>query len=253
MFKKMTVAALASVMISAFAQDNATPNNTMSITTTYDANHPWRAANEYFDPNGKSLWTVEKHVERYADKYLNAGDAYRISDTLSRVPLEIESALVFGLADAHLEAVNIEDRMLAMRFPQDSTTTITTSNTGSGTTTTTTTTTNMASNIDWSSDAPGSRAMRMVMTSERKPKDIDYNEAIDILCSRISDSQAAVLRDWWYSGQDDDNIERSVTVQGATEAQKDAIVRLLKVDASMADDVYYPSVYMHRTYSWINQ
>ncbi len=233
MLKQLTVAALASVMmVSAIAQ-------TPMMTTS--GNHPWRSDKEYFDPTGKPLWEQEKYVGWAARKSLFAGDLIVLIDTIQRAPMSVESALVHGLCNARQQAIMIDDRMLAMRFPMDSMTTMSTTTNPNGTaiTTTTTTTNDYAANIDWSSVDSGARPMRLIMTNPIKPKDVSYDDAISILCSRDSGNERGVLSQWWYSD--------------ATEGQKDAIVRFLKADASIADDIYYPSLYVNRTYSWVNQ
>jgi hypothetical protein len=234
MLKKLTLAALASISMSAFAQ---------SMTTVeYQTSRPmyWNTRDNW-DMSGKSDMEVRKAIESRANTALSGGDRYVLATMFDRVPSNVEHSLLWGLANAHKQAVMINDRMLAYRFPATTVTSTTASSTDTmGTTTVTTTTTTTpdweASNMDWSGIEDSWRPMRMVMTRNVKPKDISYITALDILTSDLNDSSAGVLAGWWNND--------------ASERQKDVIVRMLKDDAMMADAIYYPSVYTRRTYSW---
>jgi len=227
MLKKIAMAALASVTMSAFA-------HTTSITTQ---DKGWNNDNM----QDRSVFDLRKRVEWRANDCLSGGDRFELSNLLDRSSLETENALLKGIVNAHHQAKVITEKVIAMRFPVDTTTTYTTSSNGDGTTTVTQSTTTdwNASNIDWSNEEHGSRPMRLVMANKTKEKDVSYNDAIDILCSNLSDSERGSLQSWWFNT--------------ATEREKDIVCRMLKSDASMADQTFYPSVYMHRTYSWINQ
>jgi len=233
MLKAITAAAMATVMMSAFAQDST--SGSMTITTyDYQTSRPWA---KEMDMSGKNLWEQKRHVEKMANWSLSGADRYNLAETLDRAPMSVENALVHGLTNSHRQAVVINDRVLAMRFPADSMTTTTSTANANGSITTTTTTDTWASNMDWSNEEHGFRPMRLVMTSKVKPKDISYNDAIDILTSNLSETERGILQDWWF--------------MKASDGQKDTIVRMLKSDASIVDETYYPSVYMHRTYSWV--
>jgi len=236
MLKTLTLAALATISMSAFAQ-----SGTMS-TTEYQTSRPMYWNNkDMWDMSGKSDMEVRKAVEWRANTALSGGDRYVLATMLDRAPSSVEHSLLWGLANAHKQAVMINDRMLAYRFPDTTVTTTSTSSTDTmGNTTMTTTTTTSpdwnASNMDWSSMEASWRPMRMVMTQSAKPKNINYYEALEILTSDLNSSSAGVLASWWNGT--------------ASERQKDVIVRMLKDDAMMADAIYYPSVYTRRTYSW---
>jgi len=219
MLKQISIAALAAVSMCAFAQNSSTWSD---------------------DGMNKNDYNMRKHVEWRGNGCLSGGDRYELAEMLDRAPMSVEHCLLLALTGAHKQAVMINDKMLAVRFPADSTTTMATTVNNNGTTTTTTTTTDTwsASSMDWSGEEAGSRPMRLIMTNAKKPKDIDYDETRDILLANLNDTDAAIIADWWRTK--------------ANERQRDIIVRLLKDDARMADQIYYPSVYMHRTYSWVN-
>jgi hypothetical protein len=217
----MICAALAAVSVSAFAQSDMTVTGT--TTSEYINSHPWCPGNT--EVAGKPTWELRHRVEKQANLCLSGGDRFELAYMLDRNPFEVNAALLEGLCRAQHQAVKITERMLAQRFPDD---------------------TSYASLPDnyvlqttpvnsW--DGEG-RALRVVMTNRIRPKDISYDDALDILCMRLDAWETPILSDWWYSG--------------ASEADKDVIVRLLKDDASMADQTFYPSVYIHQSYSWIN-
>ncbi|AIE87368.1 hypothetical protein [Fimbriimonas ginsengisoli] len=235
MLKRLTLAALATISMSAFAQ------NTMT-TTEYQTSRPMMWSDKDWDMSGKSDMEVRKAVESRANDVLSGGDRYCLATMLDRAPSSVEHALLWGLANSHKQAIMINDRMLAYRFPDTTvTTTSTTTTDTTGTTTTTVATTTTpdwnASNMDWSNTEASWRPMRMVMTKSIKPKDLSYIEALDILKSDLNDTSAGILTDWWNNT--------------ASDRQKDVLVRMVKGDARMADAIYYPSVYTHRTYSWV--
>lgn len=233
MLKKISLLALAAVSMSAFAQSSTT-------TTTTITQEPARSSNSDMGLHTRDHWDMKKSVMWRANQALSGGDRYYFSSMLDRLPTSVEMALVAGLSNAHRQAVIINDNMLAMRFPVDSSVTTTSTTDASGTTTTTTTTTTdwqMASTTtgtDWNERS--FRPMRLIMSGSAKPKDINYGEALDILTADVNDSSTAMLRDWWNNK--------------ASDRDRDVIVRLLKDDASMADQIYYPSVYTRRTWSW---
>lgn len=234
MYKNLALVAMAMVSVSAFAQSG---NSTWTPTTS-----SWNKMDD-MDSN-PSFYDMQKKVVWHANKCLSGGDSYTLLTTFDRVPLSVQRALVGGLYDAHKQAKTINEQMLAYRFPAETTTTTSATTTDGSTATTTTTTTTVTDNgtnnwsaMDWSNGDMSSRPMRMVMTKGTKPKDISYSEAIDILIANQGQSTQGILSDWWQ--------------HRASERQKDVIVRLLEDDASMVDQIYYPSVYTHRTYSWI--
>lgn len=230
MFKQMTLAAMAIVATSAFAQ------STTTTTVEYKSAPGWNKADD-IDLEGKSIHQLRKKLEWRANDALSGGDRTTLVSLLNRAPSNVEQALLMGLSKSHRQAVMINDQMLAWRFPADTTVSTTTTNGYSTTTTTTTYDNNMNwSAMDWSSAEANSRPMRMIMTKSAKPKDISYDQAIEILTSDLNDTQAGTLSSWWFSR--------------ASVGQKDVVVRLLKDDAAMADQTYYPSVYSRRTYSW---
>jgi hypothetical protein len=228
MFKKISIAALAAISLSAFAQDS-------------DYGH-WMEKGD-INVAGKSNFELRKRIDRQASECLSFADQYDLDAMLNQNSDEIDTALLRGLCHAHRQAAVITDHMLAMRFPEDSTTYATTTTNGNTVTTTTTTTTLQANNIDWSSEDHSSRPLRIIMTNPIRPKDLSYDDAISVLCSNLNATESSILSGWWYG---EDNRD------GATERMKDVIVRLLKDDARMADQTYYPSVYMHRTSGWTN-
>jgi len=224
MVKKISVLALAAVSMCAFAGSHQ--------------GQSW-ANSKDVDASGGSQYDQRKAVEWRANQCLSGSDRYDLNSMLNRAPSDVEKALLSGLSKAHHQAVMINDQMLAWRFPSETTVATTTSADGTATTTTVTTYDNNTTNwsaMDWSNQEASARPMRMIMTKDSKPKEISYTQAIEILCSDLGDTSTAILSSWWYDK--------------ASDLDKSIIVRLLQDDASMADQTYYPSVYMHRTYDW---
>ncbi len=81
------------------------------------------------------------------------------------------------------------------------------------------------------------RPMRIAMASHGMPKDVNYLDALDVLCSSLTDNEKAILQSWWF--------------YDATERQKDVLVKLIADDAGISDQTYYPSVYTRRTTTWM--
>jgi len=228
MLKKLTLAALATVSMSAFAGN----------THQYQTSGPGWSNSKDVDVSDASMFDQRKALEWRASQCLKGADQYELTQLLNRAPTNVEKALLSGLSKSHKQAVMINDQMLAYRFPSETTVATTTTTDGTSTTTVTTYDSNREnwSAMDWSGQEASARPMRMIMTSSSKPKEISYDQAIEILCSDLGDTSTAILSSWWY-GQ-------------ATDMQKTVIVRLLEDDASLPDQVYYPSVYIHRTYDW---
>jgi len=224
MFKKITVAALATVSMCAFAG-------------THHHQSGWN--NKDMDAADASMFDQRKALEWHANESLSGSDRFALNQMLNRAPMNVEKALLSGLSKAHRQAVMINEQMLAWRFPAETSVSTTTSSDGTATTTTVTTydtNSNNWSAMDWSGQEASFRPMRMIMTKSDKPKEISYDQAIEILCSDLGDTSTAILSSWWYGE--------------ATEQQKDVVVRLLKDDASKGDQTYYSSVYTHRSYDW---
>jgi len=228
MLKKITLAALATVSMSAFAG----PNHQYQSSS-----NGWHNSQD-IDAVDKPLYDQRKAVEWRADQCLSGSDRFDLTNLLNRAPMSVEQALVTGLCKEHRQAVMINDQMLAYRFPSETTVATTTSTDGTSTTTVTTydTTPKDWTAMDWSGQDASFRPMRLIMTKSDKPKEISYTQALGILTANLGDTSTAVLTSWWN--------------EKATEQEKDVIVRLLEDDASMADQIYYPSVYMHRSYDW---
>ncbi len=218
MFKKMTLAALATVSMSAFAQTSTTSwSNDM---TWQQQNHHWNA----MDPNGMTTWDARNMVVWQSNTALSGGDRYILSNLLDRAPHNVVNALVWGLSRANWQARSYATERMMARYPA-STTSYTTSTTNTDGTVTTTTTT---SNTGWAMTA---RPMRFVM-DKMAPRDVNYMEAMDILTSGVTSTEATILRTWW--------------MDTATERQRDVIVRLLKDNATLVDVPYYPSTMPRR-------
>jgi len=228
MLKKITLAALATVSMSAFA------GHTHQYQSSYSG---WHNSQD-IDAADKSMFDQRKAVEWRAEQCLSGSDRFDLTNMLNRAPMNVEKALVSGLCKEHRQAVMINDQMLAYRFPSETTVSTTTSTDGTSTTTVTTYDSNPTnwSAVNWSGQDDSFRPMRLVMTRSDKPKEISYTQALEILSANLPDTSSGILAAWW-NGK-------------ATEQEKDVIVRLLEDDASMADQTYYPSVYMHRSYDW---
>jgi|GEM_PF-3157275 len=235
MFKKITIAALASVSMCAFAQDSSMVRTSSTWSMSGD-----RAM--MMDMNA-SHYEKRKMVEMRANEALSGADRYVLMAALDRAPTSVEHSLVNGLFGAHRQAMMLNDQMIAARFPVQDMTVVTTTTSASGTTATTTTTTTTTTDTTMSGSTMAMdmnditfRPMRMVMQSSARPKMVDYMTATDILTSGLNEAQAGILRSWWMNT--------------ASEREKDVIVRLLEDSAGLADQIYYPSVYTRRIYSW---
>lgn len=242
MIKNMLTMALATMSVAAMAQTDTTSKTTTTTTTEYQTNtHSWNKDRE-MDMNwsDQSMWSLRKHVEWHAGQVLSGGDKFVLATMLDRAPTSVELSILKGLTGARKQAVMINDRMLAMRFPADTTITTTTTADNSGVTKTTKVTADndMSAQAMNMADDSQSRPMRMAMSRSSSPKEINYLDAVDILSSNLDSTESATLQDWWF--------------YRASERQKDVLVRLLKDDAGISSQIYYPSVYTHRTYSWIS-
>jgi hypothetical protein len=168
------------------------------------------------DANGKSHYDIKREVCRQ-EEYLSGGDAYTFEAMLNRMQGNTEDALISGLFAAHRQAVLIKDQIIASRFPDSS----------------------VGDQAVLAQETDSSmRPMRMVMDEPRHHRDMNYGTAFDILTADLNSTQTTWLAQWW-----DD----------ATDREKDIVVRLLKLDASKADDPIYASVYTNVKYDWVNQ
>ena len=230
MFKKICMAAMAMASVCAMAQTS----NTMS-TSTWAQDRTMSGMSDRMEMIDDSMAVSDKRraVISRARQWLSGGDAYEFTSLLDRAPTSVDLAIIESLFDTHRSAVMIQEQRLMQMYPTYTSMYTTSSTDGMGNTTTTTTTTTTNT---WAMDDSSARPLRMVMQSEAKPKDVDYLTALSILTSDLNQSQAGVLSDWWTNT--------------ATERQKDVLVKLVEKSAGWADRVYYPSVYMRR--SWTN-
>jgi hypothetical protein len=202
MFKKLALAALGAISVSAFAQ----------------------SSDSMQDPSTMTYTDAKNAVVTRAFNSINAGDAYVLSNIMDRAPTTIANALAFGLAHNHWQAKIISEELALARYPVDSTSYTTTVTNPDGTVTTTTTTTSTTYNTTY---AENMRPMRMAMESNQWTN-MDWNQALDILTANITTAEATQLRDWWWNR--------------ATEREKDVIVRSLKANAKMGNTVSYSSI-----------
>ncbi|HSI71763.1 MAG TPA: hypothetical protein VK934_01185 [Fimbriimonas sp.] len=204
MFKKFALAAMAVVSVSAFAADNTN----------------WQ------DPSTMSYSDAKKAIMTRAWEAINPGDAYLLSNVIDRSPTTVANALAFALAHNHWQARIISEELAMSRFPVDRTSYTTTVTNPDGTVTTTTTTTSTAYTDTY---AENMRPMRIVMEPNASSRDIEWGQALDILCSNITTAEATQLRDWWWNT--------------ASEREKDVMVRILEANAKLADTVTYSSIW----------
>lgn len=210
MFKKVALMALAAVSVSAFAQSSNWSSN-------------WQ------DPSTMTYSEARMSVFKRAGESLNAGDAYILSNIIDRAPSNVSTALAYALAHNHWQARIIADELVMSRWPVDSSSYTTTVTNPDGTVTTTTTTTTTAYSTTY---AENMRPMRMVMEAPQMPRDIEWNQALDLITANVTSAEATQLRDWWWNK--------------ATEREKDVITRALEANAKLADTVTYSSVWRSR-------
>jgi hypothetical protein len=207
------LAAFAAVSMCAMAQNYGQENSRSSI-----------------DATGKSHYDIKQEVLKQ-DQYLMPGDAYDFEVMLERMPVNAEHALINALFSARRQAVLIHDQTISAMFPVDAMIV---------------------------SDAPGMdhsaimaqetetsfRPMRMMM-EHSKPRFMDYDTAFSILCTDLNSTERTELGKWW----DGYNITLTAWNMDNTNTHaKDIVCQLLKNDAKRADDVIYPSLYMHHVY-----
>ena len=207
MFKKIALLALAAVSVSAMAQSSSWSSN-------------WQ------DPSTMTYTDARMAVMKRGFDSLNAGDAYILSNIIDRAPTNVATPLAFALAHNHWQARIISEELVASRWPVDSTSYTTTVTNPDGTVTTTTTTTTSAYSTTY---AENMRPMRMVMETPQMPRDIEWNQALDIITANVTTAEATQLRDWWWNK--------------ATEREKDVITRALEANAKLADTVTYSSAW----------
>ena len=213
MLKTTMLAAFAAISMCAMAQNYGQENGRSSI-----------------DATGKSWYEIKREVVKQ-DQYLSAGDAYDFEVMLERMPGNAVKALVSALFSAKRQSVLIHDQTVAAMFPVDAMVV---------------------------SDVPGAdraaimaqetetsiRPMRMIM-QENRPRFLDHDTAFEILCTDLNATERTELGKWW-DGFDLKLSSRDMDITN-THA-KDIICELLKNDIRRADDVIYPSLYMHHMY-----
>jgi hypothetical protein len=200
MFKKLALLALGAVSMSAFAQ-----------STTWQ------------DPSTMTYTEAKNAVMMRSQNSLNAGDSYILSNILDRAPTNVSTALAYALAHNHWQARIIAEEIALARFPVDRTSYTTTVTNPDGTVTTTTTTTTAYDTVY----AVNMRPMRMVMENMAN-RDLEYDQALNIITSNVTTAEATQLRDWWWNK--------------ATERERDVIVRALEANAKLGDTVYSSTV-----------
>ena len=204
MLKTMLLTALAAVSVSAIAQDNHREDGRYSI-----------------DATGKSQRDIKREVCRQAE-YLSAGDQYDFNQMLDRLPATVENTIVSGLFAAHRQSVIIHSQMVMVMMPNDA---VVMDSVKSD------------DQVILAQESEESmRPMRMIMQHPRY-RDIDYDTALEILGSKLNETEKTQLDAWWNS----DTMESDRDVN---ERQKDIIVRLLKINAAKADEVVYMSCCM---------
>jgi len=202
MLKTLMLAAFAAVAMAATAQDYSYGRG------------PYDQDKFYTDTATPTMWDMHKAVIRQ-DCELQGADKYAFETLLNRLPANTENALVKGLWSARKQSVQVYDAMCAAAIPVD--------NSGFPTTT------DVIASVNTDDSA---RPMKMIMQAPR-PHDIDYNTALDILCSNLNATEATQVTDWF---------------NGANDREKDVVIKLLKHDAMKADDPIYASCLVHRTY-----
>jgi hypothetical protein len=224
MYKKLALAAFAAVSTCALAQTGVTGNT--HIGEPQQIGQPGVNWNDRYD----SRWNVDvrtlpMHEQRafvtdFARTAINAGDAYILTRMLDRAPGHVTMNLVNALAQTTWQARAMRQEWAMSRYgtpvagmPQQQTTFTTTVTNPDGTVTTTTTTTSTAQTMAWA----GNRPMRMII--ERQSPGITYLEALEVLTANLTNSETAVLANWWHNQ--------------ATERERDSIVRLIRANAGI--------------------
>ncbi len=170
---------------------------------------------ECIDANGKDYSQIKREVWKQV-AYLSGGDQFTFTEMMDRMPGNTEHDLVQGLFCAHRQAVLIRDQIIASRFPE---------NAEISAEVTTPDQVILAEESDNTL-----RPLRMVMQPTGAMPDIDSNLAFDILATDLNTTQRSDLATWW----DDPKNELG----------QDIVVRLLKLDASKAQDPIYASCYI---------
>jgi len=130
----------------------------------------------------------------YQAQDLTGGDQYYLSSWLDRLPSQYERTIVKALSSAHTSAVSLRDTIAMSRWNDDGTEKA-----------------NWADKTTWWDNTDQSmRPMRFVM-SMPKPRDIDYNEALDTLCAGLNSTESGLLRQaFWDSERGRDILTRMV-------------------------------------------
>lgn len=242
MLKTITLAALAVVSMSAFAQ---------SDRWNSDDNLNRRDATlRTIDENPVRLEHDLDRAVRFMSRDLSAGDRYYLQSAFQHMPANTERALVAGLYNTRVQAVALRDQYIQARMAEYA------ANMPSRTWTETSSTTTTATNGDttvtrtvttyepdaWDNDTTWNnvvaldtydsmRPMRMLVRHPGRDKDISYLEAANILSASVNDTTAGQIHDFFMFDRD--------------ERTKDIMVRLIEANAKVADPRHiYPSTLM---------
>jgi guanyl-specific ribonuclease Sa len=275
----VTVSALAQTATQTTTQQTTTTNqatgsqSTVTTTTSTMAPMPsdadWHQRHDTFhiasvDLNSLSAWELSRIVHRNL-RDINAGQQFAIIEFLGHLPGDQEFVMLRCLANNYKQAIAVRDEVAMARFGTDSSyawlayppltwtdtpgqnswSTLTFSDNGSTTTTTTTTTTQVqVGPLDDAvamTDDP-SRPMRMLMSHSRDRGAIDYDRAVDTLCSGMDGTDRGVINDLFHPIIT--TSEDAPAARYTNEEALDAIICLIQNNAMMVH-------YLDR-YSWYN-
>jgi hypothetical protein len=269
MFKKFASAAFAVVAISALGQTTTQQTTTTTTTTTTTApinpDATWREKYDTYhigsvDLGSISWWDMHRVVNHNL-RDVRPSDAYTISNFLQRIPADDESVMVKALVNNYRQACIVRDEVAMARFGTDQTyawltyppltwsdtpgqnswSTLTFNDNGSTTATTTTVTTGPLDDAVALTDDQ-SRPMRMIMSNRMSRADIDYDRAVDILCSGMDNTERGAIVELFHP------MDLTTGITGApnytNEEALDAIIHLIQNNAMMVH-------YLDR-FSWYN-
>ena len=202
------------------------------------------------DINSLNVWELWKIV-RHDVKNTNATDAYTIDNSVDRLPSDQSFAVLKAIANNYKQACLVRDEVAMSRFGSDTTYAwlsyppLTWSDTpgqnswSSLTFTNNPPTTAVNNNGDTmiAMSDDNSRPMRMVM-SHHAGRDIDYDRAVWILGSGLSDIETAALREVFHPNPFD-------PATYTNEELLDSVIRVIEANATMTDHLDRYAWYNH--------
>jgi hypothetical protein len=256
MLKTIAFTTLAAMTVAAFAQSGQGSMNTMN-SGSYQGT--WRDNPDFtydtynmnsVDINSLSPWRIGQLV-KHSLKGANAADAYTINNFIELLPPDQGNALLKALAINYKQASIVRDEVAMARYGTDQTyawlnypaltwtdtpgqnswSSINFDSTPYATTPMNTSDAMIALTDDQS------RPMRMVMRV-RGERDIDYDRAVGILCSGLSEIEKAAIREVFHPAQFD-----PATYTNAEAL--DSIIRVVESNAKMADNLGRYAWYNH--------